>query len=40
MGLHQGCVILPWLFNLFMDGLVKEENERILERGGGTWELS
>ena len=24
MGLRQGCVILPWLFSMYMNGLVRE----------------
>ena len=28
VGLRQGCVMSPWLFNLFMDGVMKEVRER------------
>ena len=24
VGLRQGCVIFPWLFNLFMDGVMRD----------------
>ena len=34
VGLRQGCVMLPWLFNLYIDGVVKEVNTRVL----GRWE--
>jgi len=27
-GVRQGCVMLPWLFNLFMDGVVREVKAR------------
>ena len=26
VGLRQGCVMSPWLFNLYMDGVVREVN--------------
>ncbi len=29
-GLQQGCVMSPWLFNIYIDGVVKEVNERTL----------
>ena len=47
VGLRQGCVMSPWLFNVYMDGVVKEVNARILGRGleligadGGAYELN
>ena len=27
VGLRQGCVMCPWLFNVYMDGVVREVNE-------------
>ena len=26
VGLRQGCVISPWVFNVYMDGVVREVN--------------
>ena len=47
MGLRQGCVISPWLFNLYIDGVVREVNARVFGRGlklvdaeDRVWELS
>ena len=28
MGLKKGCVMLAWLFNMYMDGLVREVYSR------------
>ena len=33
VGLRQGCVMSPWLFNVYMDGVVREGNVRVL----GKW---
>ena len=30
VGLRQGCVMSPWLFNLYIDGVVREVNARVL----------
>ena len=30
VGLRQGCVMSPWLFNVYMDGVVREVNVRVL----------
>ena len=32
VGLRQGCVMSPWLFNVYMDGVVREVNVRMLEK--------
>ena len=32
-GLRQGCMMSPWLFSLFIDGVVREVNARVLGRG-------
>ena len=32
VGLQQGCVMSPWLFNVFMDGVMKEVREAV-----GMW---
>ncbi len=29
VGLRQGCVMSPWLFNVYMDGIVREVNARV-----------
>jgi hypothetical protein len=33
VGLRQGCVMSPWLFNMYMDGVVREVNVRGMDRG-------
>ncbi|MEL7302040.1 MAG: reverse transcriptase domain-containing protein, partial [Pseudomonadota bacterium] len=47
VGLRQGCVMSPWLFNVYMDGVVREVKMRTLGRGlelreqnGREWEVS
>ena len=32
VGLRQGCAMSPWLFNLYIDGVVREVNARVLGR--------
>ena len=33
VGLRQGCVMYPWLFNVYMDGVVREVNVSVLGKG-------
>ncbi len=33
MGLRQGCVISPWLFNIYMDGVMREVKGKVGEVG-------
>ena len=47
VGLRQRCVMSPWLFNLYIDGVVREVDARALGRGlklvdgnDSEWELS
>ena len=47
VGLRQGCVMSPWLFNLYIDRVVREVNARVLGRGlklvdgnDNEWELN
>ncbi len=32
VGLQQGCVMSPWLFNVYMNSIVREVNARMLDR--------
>ena len=47
VGLRQGCVMSQWLFNVYMDGVVRELNVWLLGKGlqllsanGGTFEIN
>ena len=47
IGLKQGWVMSPWLFNVYMDGVVREVNARVLVKGleqlsanGGRFEIN
>ena len=47
VGLRQGCVTSPWLFNVYMDGVVREVNVRVLGKrlellnaNGGIFEIN
>ena len=33
VGLRQGCVMSPWLFNAYMDGVVSKVNAGVHGRG-------
>ena len=46
VGLRQGCVWSPWLFTVYMDGVVREVSVRMLQKGlellsanGGRFEI-
>ena len=36
VGLRQGCVMSPWLFNVYMDGVVRDVNVRVLGKRAGA----
>ena len=38
VGLKQGCVMSPWLFNLFMDGVMREVREKVDDVGATMWD--
>ena len=47
VGLRQGCVMSPWLFNVYIDGVVGEVNVRVLGKrlellsaNGGRFEIN
>ena len=47
VGLRQGCVMSPWLFNVYMDGVCREVNVRMLGKrlellsaNGGRFEIN
>ena len=47
VGLRQGCVMYPWMFNVYVDGVAREVNDRVLGKGlellsanGGRFEIN
>ena len=43
--MRQGCIVSPWLFNIYMDGVMREVNMEMRRRGvsfledGREWRL-
>ncbi len=35
MGVRQGCVTSPWLFNIYMDGCIREMKVRVWDLDAG-----
>ncbi len=35
MGVKQGCAMSPWLFNIFMDGCMREVRAKVRKIGAG-----
>ena len=33
VGLRQGCVVSPWLFNVYVDGVFREVNVKVVGKG-------
>ena len=47
VGLRQGCVMSPWLCNVYMDDMVRQMNARVLGKelellgvNGGRFEIN
>ncbi len=44
-GVRQGCVMSPWLVNLYMDGVMREIKAKVVDDGvgmcvGGRWVMN
>ncbi len=37
VGLRRGCVMSPWLFNIYMDGVMREMKSKVGEVGVGMY---